>query len=258
MPRRPEGLPVRRAGGLGGRPLRLVEAGDQRTILRPPVGPLPHPLRRIVALPEDPEQPLVGDRRRVEDHEHHLGVPGAAGADLLVGGVRREAGGVARGGCMDPRLLPEAPLRPPEAAEAEERPRHPLRERRHDPRSRHEVALRHRHRLRAPRQRRLGRHHLAPVPRHPHRLSPAALTLPAGPPTLRKPAPARCQPLDQRPPERCQPFCRSPLPARCQPLCRPARARCQPLGQRPGRRRVRGGARLRARVPAGARERSCR
>ena len=52
---------------------------------------LAHALRRVVALPEDLQQLAVGDLLGVEHHQHDLAVTGAAGADLLVGRVRREA-----------------------------------------------------------------------------------------------------------------------------------------------------------------------
>jgi len=45
-------------------------------------------LRRVVGLPEDLEQAPVVDASRIVDHEHHLVVAGAAGADLVVGRVR--------------------------------------------------------------------------------------------------------------------------------------------------------------------------
>ena len=57
---------------------------DGRPVLRAEVVSLPHPLGRIVALPEDPQHLAVTRSLRVEDCEHDLGVPGPARADLLV------------------------------------------------------------------------------------------------------------------------------------------------------------------------------
>jgi hypothetical protein len=48
-------------------------------------------------------------------------VPGAAGADFLVGRIRGRARDVAHGGDPHARHLPEFPLRAPEAAEREHR-----------------------------------------------------------------------------------------------------------------------------------------
>src|SRR5205814_898981 len=77
-------LRCRRGGALRG--AGDIDAG---AILRADVVALAHALGRIVAFPERLEQPLVGDFRRVVDHEHHLVVAGAPGADLLIGRVRR-------------------------------------------------------------------------------------------------------------------------------------------------------------------------
>ena len=62
---------------------------------------------------------LVGDDGRVEHDEHDLGVPGAPGAHLLVGRVRRVATGVADGRRPHAGRLPEQLLGAPEAAEPE-------------------------------------------------------------------------------------------------------------------------------------------
>ena len=52
-------------------------------------------------------------------HQHHLVVPGAATAHLLVGGVLQRAARVAHGGGVHARQPPEALLRPPEAPAVE-------------------------------------------------------------------------------------------------------------------------------------------
>jgi hypothetical protein len=72
-----------------------------------------------VRLPEQLEQLLVADPRRVEHDTHGLGVAGLAGAHLLVRRVRREAALVADGGDGHARLLPIQLLLAPEAAERE-------------------------------------------------------------------------------------------------------------------------------------------
>src|SRR3990170_988666 len=84
---RPEHLLVGEPGGLGGSPFGVPVAIDDRAVLRPHVVALAHPLRRVVILPEDPQQVLVGHLLRVEDDPDHLGVPSAAAAELLVGRV---------------------------------------------------------------------------------------------------------------------------------------------------------------------------
>src|SRR5207245_2905549 len=74
-----------------------------------------------------------------------LVVAGEAGAHLFVGGVRREAGGVADRCREDARRLPELALGSPEAAEAEYRHLEPRRERRRERMTVHVVSGRHRH-----------------------------------------------------------------------------------------------------------------
>src|SRR6185436_11873006 len=64
------------ARALRGGALLLAEIVDAGSILRPDVVPLPHALRRVVALPERLEQIVVGDLLRVEDHQHGFVVPG--------------------------------------------------------------------------------------------------------------------------------------------------------------------------------------
>ncbi len=73
----------------------LVGDIDARAVLGAHVATLAHALRRVVVLPEDLEQLLVGDHRGVEDHEDGLGVPSPTGADLLIARVGREPADVA-------------------------------------------------------------------------------------------------------------------------------------------------------------------
>ena len=101
--------------------LRLGRPVDPGAVLRADVVALAHALGRVVALPEDLEHLLVARLRRVEDGEHDLVVAGAAGADLLVRRVRREAARVADGGGVDAGRLPEHALGAPEAAHPEDR-----------------------------------------------------------------------------------------------------------------------------------------
>src|SRR5262249_19243695 len=83
---------------------------------------------------------------------HDAGVPGEAGAHLLVGGVRGWAPGVSHGGGVAAVRLPEGLLGAPEAAHAEHASLESLRERRFEPGAEDEVARRHRHALGAARQ----------------------------------------------------------------------------------------------------------
>ena len=98
---------------------KIVDAG---AVLRADVVPLPHALRRVVALPEHLEQLVVAHALRVVDDEHRLVVAGPAGADLFVSGIRREPAGIADGGDMNAGDLPELALGAPEAAEPEHAP----------------------------------------------------------------------------------------------------------------------------------------
>src|SRR5262249_8115233 len=65
------------------------EGIDTRAILCAHVVALAQALRGVVILPKCLEQPLIADLLRIEDHEHHLVVAGAAGANLLVGRIGR-------------------------------------------------------------------------------------------------------------------------------------------------------------------------
>src|SRR3990172_13214964 len=120
---RPEPRLVVGLRSLGGRALRLGERVDARPVLRADVIALAQALRRVVALPERLEEHAVAHELRVEDDEDGLVVPGAAGAYFLVGRIGGQARRIAAR--RDPNSfakLPERPLRPPEAAEAEHRP----------------------------------------------------------------------------------------------------------------------------------------
>src|SRR5579872_1731510 len=101
--------------------LLLVEVVDARSILRADVVPLPHPLRRIVGLPERLQQIVVRDASGIKDDEYDFRVTRHGAADLAVRGVRRRPGGVADGGREHARQLPELPLSAPETSKAEER-----------------------------------------------------------------------------------------------------------------------------------------
>jgi len=70
-----------------------------------------------VRLEEDLEELLERDGGRVVDDLDRLGVPGLAGADLLVGRVRGVPALVADGRRGDARQPPEELLRSPEAPE---------------------------------------------------------------------------------------------------------------------------------------------
>src|SRR5690606_26577635 len=95
-------------------------------VLRAHVVALAVALRRVVVLPEDLQQVLVADDTRVVDYADDLVVAGLTGAGLLVGGVGREAGGIARHRQPDARDLPELAFHAPEAAHAEHRLFHAL------------------------------------------------------------------------------------------------------------------------------------
>ena len=111
-----QGRRERRARPLEGLALLLRRPVHGRPVLRPEVVPLPEALRRVVRLPEHPEQLVLRDPRRVVGHEHRLGVAGPPGARLLVRRVRRVPALVPDGGRDDAGHLPERLLRPPEAA----------------------------------------------------------------------------------------------------------------------------------------------
>src|SRR5262245_25230146 len=107
------------ATGLRQPPLLIVLDEDRGPVLSAPVVALAHALRRVVVLPEDPQQLLVGRLRRIEHDPDGPCVAGPARAGLLVRGVGRDAALVAHGGRPHARLLPEGLLFAPEAAERE-------------------------------------------------------------------------------------------------------------------------------------------
>src|SRR5262249_10970277 len=110
----------RRAGRLGRSRLGGGRGVDRRPVLRSDVVALTHALSRVVVLPEDLEQLLVRDLRRVINDLYDLGVSGTPGAGLLVGRVGGEAARVADRGAVDAGRLPEQPLRAPETAHTED------------------------------------------------------------------------------------------------------------------------------------------
>src|SRR5581483_9574810 len=100
--------------------LGVVRPVDGRAVLRADVVALPHALGRVVVLPEEAEDLLVARHLRVEDDEHGLGVAGAAGADLFIGGVRRVAARISDRGRVHAGGAPEDALGSPEAPEADD------------------------------------------------------------------------------------------------------------------------------------------
>src|SRR4029077_6227040 len=120
-PARLQGLLVGPLGRLGRTLLLLGEIIDAGTVLRADVVSLTHALGRVVRLEEDLEKLLVADLRRIVNEEHSLVMPGHARANLFVSRVRRAPAGIADGGDVDARPLPELPLGAPEAAKPEQR-----------------------------------------------------------------------------------------------------------------------------------------
>ena len=138
-----------RARRLGRLALRVGRPVDRGAVLRAGVVPLAHPLGRVVALPEEPQQLLVARQRRVEHDEDGLGVARLAAADLAVGRIRREAAGVADRRRVDAGRAPEDALGAPEAAHADDQLLESVRERRLERRAEHLVARGHGHALAA-------------------------------------------------------------------------------------------------------------
>src|SRR5262245_4437207 len=99
----------------------LAVAGeiDCRAVLRADIIALTHALGRVMRLEEDLEQLLVADPLRVEHHHHRLGMAGLAGAQLLIGRVRRLTTHIADGGDPHAGHRPEQPLGAPIAAKRE-------------------------------------------------------------------------------------------------------------------------------------------
>ena len=118
---------------------------DRRAVLGADVVALAHALGGVVALPEHLEQLVDGDDLGIEHDQHGLGVAGAARAGLLVGGVGRDATGVAHGGDPHAGDRPEGPLGPPEAAHPDDEGLEPLGVGRRERVAVHEVLRGHGH-----------------------------------------------------------------------------------------------------------------
>src|SRR5258708_8065966 len=116
----PQRAAVFAPAGLGGRALRGIAAENNRAVLGADVVALPHALCRIVRLPEQLQQGLVGNRRWIVDHEHHFSMPGPAAAHLAIVRVDCSAAGIAHGRGVDAALFPEQALCAPEASHAEQ------------------------------------------------------------------------------------------------------------------------------------------
>ena len=123
--------------------LRVRGHVDRRAVLRADVIPLPHPLRRVVRLPEQLEQVGVRHLGRVEDDLHDLGMARAGTADLVVRRVGRVAALVTDRRRKDAVGLPELALRTPEATQGEVRRLQAGRVGRLERGVQDEVALRH-------------------------------------------------------------------------------------------------------------------
>ena len=141
---------------------------DGRAVLRPDVVALAHALRRVMALPERPQDVVERDLRGVEHDEHGLGVAGRAAADLLVRRVRRVAARVAGCGRVDAVELPEQALGAPKAAEPDDELLHLLGERRRERGAEDVVALGHGNRSVPPRERPVRVDHLGLLTEQEH------------------------------------------------------------------------------------------
>ncbi|KAG1648562.1 hypothetical protein GQR58_029736 [Nymphon striatum] len=106
------------AAGLGDDGLILGRRVHGGAILATDVVALAHELDRVVVLPEDLEQFLGRDDRRIKDDQHRFGVTGHRRAGLFVRGVRCGATGIASCGGVDAGHAPEEALGAPETAHA--------------------------------------------------------------------------------------------------------------------------------------------
>src|SRR3990170_1098898 len=97
--------------------LRPVE--HRGAVLRTHTRPLPIRRRGVMAVPEDIEQLLVGDLRRIVNHLYCLRVSGPVGADVFVGRVLQAAARVAHARGADTRHAPERRLHAPETTGSE-------------------------------------------------------------------------------------------------------------------------------------------
>src|SRR5215475_10249298 len=115
-------LLVHRLRSLCGRALRGRVHVDTGPVLGADVVALPHALSRVMTLPEDLQQGLVGNFLRVEHHQDDLIVASLAGTNFLIGGIWREPARVADRRDVNPvPQFPEFPLSAPEATQAEDR-----------------------------------------------------------------------------------------------------------------------------------------
>src|SRR5271154_4276523 len=95
----------------------LVGVGeDDGAILRSPIGTLAVDLGGIVEGKEGIEQAFVADAGGVEEELDHLGVAGAVGTDLFVGGMLERSPFVADGGVQNSRHLAETGFHAPETS----------------------------------------------------------------------------------------------------------------------------------------------
>ncbi len=72
--------------------MRLASASaveeDHRPVLCPDIRTLPIQLGWVVVVPEDTEQLIVRNLRRIKFHFHHFGTPGAIRARIIIGWFR--------------------------------------------------------------------------------------------------------------------------------------------------------------------------
>ena len=100
----------------------FAERVDARPVLRADIIALPVALRRIVVLPEQPQQRAIRDARGIEHDEDDLVMPRPPGANLVVSRVRRQSTRVSDARHDDAvAKLPELALDAPEAPHAEHR-----------------------------------------------------------------------------------------------------------------------------------------
>src|SRR5690348_8033643 len=97
---------------------------NRRAVLLPDVRPLPVQLRRIVHLPEQVEQLLIGNLLWIELHFDSFGVSRGVRANFLVIRIRRVPAGVTHRRRTDALHLPERVLDAPEASRRKRSLRH--------------------------------------------------------------------------------------------------------------------------------------
>ena len=108
------------AAGLGQLQQLGIVHKDRGAVLAAAVIALAVALGGVVAFPEELEQIAEVDPLPVPHHPHHLRMAGASTADLLIAGGNALATGIAHGGGDHTGQAPEAFLRTPETAAAEE------------------------------------------------------------------------------------------------------------------------------------------